>query len=99
MKNWFKSVAPQGYSEHHTGYACDIAINGNRSRNTSDWNKGNLKKAYDWLQAHAHEYGFEQSFVKGNSLGVIEEQWHWRYVGDTDSQRVFASARKYEGRV
>ena len=97
MKKRFKSVAPQGYSEHHTGYACDITINGNRSRNTSDWKSGDLKRAYDWLSKNASKYGFEQSFKANNKQGVIEEQWHWRFVGDEDSRRVFEDARRFEG--
>jgi D-alanyl-D-alanine carboxypeptidase len=98
MKNRFKSVAPKGYSEHHTGYACDITINGNGSRNNFDWLSNNmLKKAYEWLREHAKEYGFEQSFPKNNKQGVIEEAWHWRYVGDADAKKVFYEARKYAG--
>ena len=100
MGNRFKSVAPMGYSEHHTGYACDITINGNASRNNSDWTSdANLKRAYQWLRDNAHKYGFEQSFTKGNAQGVGEEAWHWRFVGDADSQRVFYNARKFAGLV
>ena len=100
MKNRFKSVAPIGYSEHHTGYAVDITINGNSSRDNNAWrSNATLKKAYDWLVKNAQRFGFEQSFPRNNKQGVIEEGWHWRYVGDADSQRVFYEARKYAGIV
>lgn len=100
MGTRFKSVAPMGYSEHHTGYACDITINGNGSRNNKDWTSNEtLKKAYDWLRKNASRFGFEQSFTAGNAQNVGEEAWHWRYVGDADSQRVFYNARKFAGIV
>ena len=93
-----KAVAPMGYTEHHTGYACDITIDGNRSRNNKDWlSDKKLKRAYEWLKVHAKEYGFEQSFGKNNAQGVMEEAWHWRYVGDADSKRTFYNARKFAG--
>ena len=98
MKKRFKSVAPIGYSEHHTGYALDITINGNASRNNNDWKtNATLKKAYDWLVKNAKRFGFEQSFPANNKQGVIEEGWHWRFVGDADSKRTFYEARKYAG--
>lgn len=36
---------------------------------------------YAWLKAHAAEYGFTESFPKGNSLGMAYEPWHWRWTG------------------
>lgn len=98
MKNRFVAVAPVGYSEHHTGYACDITIDGqNGDLENINWQTGKLKQAYDWMKEHAVEYGFEQSFRAGNKQGVMEEAWHYRWVGDADSQKVFERARRYEG--
>ena len=34
------------------------------------------------MRAHAHEFGFTQSYQKGVDVdGYIIEPWHWRYVG------------------
>ena len=76
MKNGIRNrayvSAPSGYSEHHTGLAVDINTTSNDFKKTP---------AYRWLQQHAHEYGFEQSFPAGNTQGVSEESWHYRFVG------------------
>ena len=72
IKSRVKVSAPSGYSEHHTGLAVDINSTSNDFKNTP---------AYKWLQKHAHEYGFEQSFPAGNAQGLSEESWHYRYVG------------------
>ncbi len=91
-------VAPIGYSEHHSGYAMDITINGMASRDNNTWLRNNiLKKAYNWLIANAKRFGFEQSFPKGNAQHVSEEAWHWRFVGDSESKKVFYNARKFAG--
>ena len=34
------------------------------------------------MRAHAHEFGFTQSYQKGIDVdGYVVEPWHWRYVG------------------
>ena len=33
---------------------------------------------YQWLQAHAREFGFELSYPRGTQ-GTTFEPWHWRY--------------------
>jgi len=75
-----KSVAPPGYSEHHTGYAIDIgdANAPNTHIQSSFANTG----ASQWLSRNARRFGFELSFDRGNCQGVTYEPWHWRYVGD-----------------
>lgn len=80
-----KLRAPPGFSEHHTGYALDINSRGEKMTEGS--------RAFRWLKAHGAEYGFENSFGKGNAQGVAFEPWHWRYVGNAESQRLFANAR------
>jgi D-alanyl-D-alanine carboxypeptidase len=71
-------VAAPGYSEHHTGRAVDIidrdALGGAPGLGPS--------RATRWLEAHAIEFGFEQSFPPRNAQGVAHEPWHWRYVGE-----------------
>jgi zinc D-Ala-D-Ala carboxypeptidase len=81
--------APPGYSEHHTGYALDLGDRLNPSTNLSpDFDQ---TEAFKWLtlDKNAAKYGFELSFPKDNSQGVMYEPWHWRFVGDIDSLAVF----------
>ncbi|MBE9032056.1 M15 family metallopeptidase [filamentous cyanobacterium LEGE 11480] len=86
-----KWSAPPGHSEHHTGYAIDI---GDVTRDDADIKvKFETTPAYQWLVTNAGQYGFEQSFPRGNAQGVSYEPWHWRYVGTPTAQQIFASAR------
>ena len=83
--------APPGHSEHHTGYAIDIA--------DIDRPDADLKfsfqdtNAYRWLFAHAYQFGFEQSFPPNNWQGVSYEPWHWRYVQSPRAAQIFAVAK------
>ncbi|MCQ2738996.1 MAG: D-alanyl-D-alanine carboxypeptidase family protein [bacterium] len=76
--------APAGYSEHHTGLAIDI--------NSVEASFANTKEA-KWLAQHAEEYGFEMSFPQNNKQGLGFEPWHFRYIGDEDTSRIFNQAR------
>lgn len=62
-----RSVALPGYSEHHLGLAVDLT--------------GENAKA--WLQEHCWEYGFIARYPgdKEEITGVMDEPWHFRYVG------------------
>lgn len=82
-----RSVAPPGYSEHHTGYAIDLADGIARARDVSI--SFVQTEAYTWLTEHAQEYGFELSFPKDNSQGVNFEPWHWRYIGSAQAAGTF----------
>ncbi len=66
----YKYVAIPGYSEHHTGYALDIASYGDN---------------YDpaWMPANCWRYGFIQRYQadKVHLTGISYEYWHYRYVG------------------
>jgi zinc D-Ala-D-Ala carboxypeptidase len=83
--------APPGHSEHHTGYAVDVA--------DGDYPEADLKHsfedtaAYRWMLANAQTYQFEESFPKDNQQGVSFEPWHWRYVGSARAGQTFATAR------
>lgn len=79
-----KLSAPPGYSEHSTGLALDIGSTKPSFANT---------KEYQWLEAHAAEYGFEKSYPKNNEQGVAFEPWHWRYVGDEESKNIIARSK------
>jgi D-alanyl-D-alanine carboxypeptidase len=67
-----------GTSRHHWG--TDIDIN---NFENSYFASGKGKAEYDWLVAHAAEYGFCQPYTaKGNDRphGYEEERWHWSYM-------------------
>ena len=85
-----KLSAPPGYSEHHTGYAIDLADGLSPKKDiTYDFPNTN---AYRWLMIHAKEFGFEMSFPANNSQEVSYEPWHWRFVGSPAASQTFASA-------
>lgn len=83
--------APPGHSEHHTGYAIDIADQ--QQPDTDLKYSFEQTKAYQWLNANAYQFGFEQSFPKNNWQGVSNEPWHWRYVVSPRAAQVFAIAK------
>ncbi len=84
--------APPRYSEHHTGYAVDLGDGNAPGANLrQDFDQ---TAAYQWLKANVSRYSFELSFPQGNAQGVSYEPWHWRYVGNSDSLKTFAKARK-----
>lgn len=65
-------------SRHHWG--TDIDIN---DLNNSYFESGQGKKEYQWLKAHANDFGFYQPYtdksVNGRT-GYNEEKWHWSYM-------------------
>lgn len=70
-KKW---VAVPGTSEHQLGFAVDINADGIQSAGY---------EVYDWLDAHAHEYGFICRYPQSKTeiTGISNEPWHYRYVG------------------
>jgi zinc D-Ala-D-Ala carboxypeptidase len=84
--------APPGHSEHHTGYALDIGDGARTDANLSE--SFETTAAYQWLIANAARYSFELSFPRDNPQGVSYEPWHWRYVGDQDSLKIFYRAHQ-----
>lgn len=86
------TVAPPGFSEHHTGYALDIGD----SQNPASYLSVSFEQSnsFQWLTAHAAEFGFELSFPNHNAQGVSYEPWHWRYVHSPTAIKIFESARK-----
>lgn len=67
-------ILPPGTSEHNLGLAMDICNTKNSFANT---------KEYKWLTENAHKYGFILRYTadKMNITGIVDEPWHWRYVG------------------
>lgn len=86
-----KVSAPPGYSEHHTGYAIDLADGNFPKQDITD--KFAETDAFKWLKIHGKEFGFEMSFPENNPQGVSYEAWHWRFVGSPAAQAIFK--RKY----
>jgi len=62
------SIAPPGYSEHHTGRAVDF--HPNVADFVGTWE-------YWWLENNAHKFGFRQSYTEGE--GIRKEPWHWYF--------------------
>ncbi|MEO1590643.1 MAG: M15 family metallopeptidase [Cyanobacteria bacterium J06632_22] len=85
-----RSVAPPGYSEHHSGYAVDLGDGLARAKDVSRYFEDT--DAFQWLTQRASEFGFELSFPEGNDQGVIYEPWHWRYVGSLGAATTFGKA-------
>ena len=67
-------ILPPGTSEHNLGLAMDIC-------NTKDSFADT--KEYKWLTENAHKYGFILRYTedKTDITGIVDEPWHWRFVG------------------
>ncbi len=68
-----------GSSRHHWGTDMDF----NELNDNYFVKNGVGKKIYAWLQKHAHEYGFCQTYSEKGSrrtTGYEEEKWHWSYT-------------------
>lgn len=72
-----KYSALPGYSEHQTGLTVDVAVGGCALHCLT------THPAYQWLKAHAHEYGFVERYPlsKEAITGYAHESWHYRYIG------------------
>lgn len=87
----WRSSAPAGYSEHHTGFAVDFNPINSSFGNTA---------AYRWLKANGAKYNWYQTFTAeySRASGVIEEAWHWKYQGSDTALRYTANAKCLLGR-
>ncbi|MEC4986371.1 MAG: M15 family metallopeptidase [Oscillatoria sp. PMC 1068.18] len=83
--------APPGYSEHHTGYAVDLA-DGNFPNQDLTREFENTP-AYQWLKTNAQKFGFELSFPANNFQGISYEPWHWRYIGSQKAKTIFKNSQ------
>ena len=83
-------VAQPGGSEHQTGLAMDIIF---RRNNEMIEEQKEDDPEIQWLFANAHKYGFILRYPKGKEkvTGVNFEPWHFRYVGQELSEKLFAS--------
>lgn len=73
-------VAKPGTSEHQLGLAVDI----NAEEGYSS------QKVYDWLNDNCYKYGFIRRYPtnKKDITGVINEPWHYRYVGKAAAKEI-----------
>jgi D-alanyl-D-alanine carboxypeptidase len=74
MEDVLARVAAPGYSEHHTGRALDVICPECRPPLKTPFEH---TPAYQWLLVHAQEFGFVESYKRGNPFGIIAEPWHW----------------------
>lgn len=76
-KKALETVALPGTSEHHLGLAVDLLG----------------QEAIAWFQEHCWDYGFILRYTadKYPITGIIDEPWHFRYVGVEVAQDIKAS--------
>ncbi len=70
-----------GHSEHQLGTTLDLST---PELGSEPWNKDfGSSLAFKWLDEHAAEFGFTQSYPldKEEKSGHVPEPWHFRYVG------------------
>lgn len=77
-------VAIPGTSEHQLGIAVDI---------NADTTKSSSDDVYGWLAENAYKYGFIKRYPsdKTDITGVINEPWHYRYVGKEAALEIYYS--------
>lgn len=80
-----------GYSDHQTGLAVDI-FQGMNSGLGEDLNES-FKNTPEgqWLEVHAHEYGFIMRYPKDKEAitGYNYEPWHFRYIGVEYATKIY----------
>ena len=76
-------VAIPGTSEHQLGIAVDI---------NADTTKSSSDDVYNWLAENAHTYGFIKRYPSNRTdiTGVINEPWHYRYVGKEVASEIYS---------
>jgi len=73
------SVAPPGYSEHHTGRALDLDPSEIAFASS---------KTYRWLKVNAAKFGFYETMPKIPDRDGFWEPWHWSWQGDRDTSAI-----------
>ena len=77
--NGYYVTMPAGCSEHQLALCCDITDKYYATKRDDKV----ASPTIDWLQEHCAEYGFIHRFPDGKQdiTGVMNESWHFRYVG------------------
>lgn len=75
-------VAVPGTSEHQLGIAVDINADGIHSTG---------EEVYKWLSQNSYKFGFIHRYPadKTEITGVINEPWHYRYVGADAATEIY----------
>ncbi len=76
-------VAVPGHSEHHTGYAVDLKVFTSAERTVEF-----REEEQAWMEANCADYGFILRYdgAKFETTGILDETWHFRYVGKPHAQ-------------
>ncbi|MEN9405895.1 MAG: hypothetical protein RLZ12_179, partial [Bacillota bacterium] len=88
-----KYVAAPGKSEHQTGLAIDIGLQGN----SLSVNFGQTA-AGKWLKSNAPKFGFILRYPQGKEriTGYNYEPWHFRFVKDAETAKAIIAAGTLE---
>ncbi len=78
-------VALAGHSEHHTGYAVDLKVF--TAENATVEFRSDEQ---EWMDANCANYGFIRRYdgAKYELTGILDETWHFRYVGKPHAQYI-----------
>lgn len=84
-----KAVARPGTSEHQLGLAVDF--------NTTE-DSFRYSAQYQWLIANCTDFGFILRYTgeKQSITGIMDEPWHYRYVGVENAKMIEASGLCFE---
>ena len=76
-------VAIPGHSEHHTGLAVDLKVF-TAAQKTIEFRDDEQA----WMEANCADYGFIVRYdgAKFELTGILDETWHFRYVGKPHAQ-------------
>lgn len=87
-------VAKPGGSEHHTGYALDLAIYTDEGESLDFTGEGD----YSWINENCSKYGFIVRYPEEKSgiTGIAYEPWHYRYLGEPHAKLVTELGMCYE---
>ena len=80
---------PAGCSEHQTGLGVDITDVYRAVKNDEFFQT----ETYQWLRDHCADYGFILRFPTGKEdvTGVMNEGWHFRYVGEEAARYIMGN--------
>ncbi|MBP5236607.1 MAG: M15 family metallopeptidase [Clostridia bacterium] len=82
-------VQKPGFSEHHTGFALDMAVyTDSKVSMTFDQDED-----FDWFMYASHTHGFILRYAshKSGITGISAEPWHFRYVGVPHAYYMYAN--------
>ncbi len=86
------STAPAGCSEHQLGLALDLSTGSSSSQSFA------VSAAGKWLNENCWKYGFVLRYQTGKShlTGIVNEAWHYRYLGVPHAQILYENNWCYE---